>query len=157
MKDKKLMTPKDKWKYFWYKVKTNIFDYFAFAFFAFFGIMWIFGLIILPLFNITKITKALLLPAIIMYILSFIIFFICRRAFKVLFFKNNYIIDGHIHKQYFFRNPGNKSNGTYKAKAISDIDTIATDWIPYPFSYRKKGKAKVKIVIRNNKAVDFYM
>ena len=27
MKDKKLMTTKDKWKYFWYKVKTNIFDY----------------------------------------------------------------------------------------------------------------------------------
>lgn len=157
MKNKKLMSSKDKRKYLWYKIKTNIGTYIMFTFFASFGVFAVIAFVVAPLLNTTDLKEINIIYYVICFLLFAFLYFIFSAPFKVLFFKDVYIIDGHIFKKHFHHYNDNKMKGTFMARAISEDGGITTKWIEYPASYFKKGNAKVKIAVRKNKAIDFYL
>ena len=95
------------------------------------------------------------------WVIVAIIWFIFSKSFKILFFKNIYVIDGKIFKTHVFhRNSGSSEYNegpALKARAISDNGGITTPWIHYPKKYKKQEEVKAKIIVRKDKGYDFYI
>ena len=156
MKKKKLMTKEDKRNYFLYQFKTEPLGALGDLIYA---ILYssIIAIIILLIIKPEEITKIYLMGFIACVLIIYIITYILSASFKVRFLKDIYIIDGHISKNHMFRGTHDSPPVMPKAKAISEDGGVSTKWIYYPKKYFKKGKAKAKIIIYKNKAIDFYL
>ncbi len=148
MKDKKLMNSKDKKNYLIYKLQVNLFRSLLGVLFATVIIYFIQSVI-------------LGINFIICFVAVMIIYLFFNKTFKILFSRNVYIIDGHIFKKHvFIKNSGSSDNdsGPYPcARAISEDNSISTSWIYFPNRYFGIKNIRVKIVIKKNKAIDFYV
>ena len=146
-------TKSDKKKYILYKTRNFLFaTIFKISFFAIFLFCAQYFFIKDP-FHIFHYIVCCLIVAIIMFVFS--------RTFRVLFLKNNYVIDGKIFKKHIFhRNSGSSeyNEGPIPmVRAISDNGSISTPWLFIANKYFKTKDLKVKIITHKNKGIDFYI
>ena len=84
--------------------------------------------------------------------------FYSRRVLLVLFSTKLKIVEGYVFKKHMDRNhAGSDYTMDYKARAMSNNKQYTTPWVSYRKSYGKYENVPVKIVIKNNKGIDFYI
>ena len=156
MKNKKIMTKKDRKDYFKYVFKTHLIDNIILFIGRCIEIFLPYTLFVVFVFQPEKITNKLIIGYIATVIIVHILIFLFSTSFKVLFKKELYIIDGHIFKKHLAKKDHESRPIIPMARAISEDGGISTKWIAYPKRYFKRGKQKVKIIVYKNKAIDFY-
>ncbi len=155
MKNKRNINLDDKLKYLKFCVKTRWSDYlliFLFSFFLVFAVTAILS----EFYTSQDLNDINIIYYILCYLLFLIIFFVFRKSFKVLFFKNIYVTDGHILKKHTF-DVHKDAYESPEARAISEDGGLSTKWRPFSKKYFRKKEIPVKIVIYKNMAIDFYI
>ena len=81
-----------------------------------------------------------------------------RNVLVVLFSAKLKLVDGHIFKKNMHRNhSGDSYTMDYRARAISNNEQYSTPWFSYRKGYGKYENVPVKIIVKNNKGIDFYI
>ena len=161
MKNKREINLDDKKRYLKFCIMTRFIDHFFILIFSAFLAFAVIA-IISTSYHINNLKDINIIYYILCYIFFVLVFLVFRRSFKVLFFKNMYVIDGHIFKKNVFASQMSGSSGgetiyDSKARAISEDGGTTTGWIRFPQKYFKKEDIPVKIIIFKNKAIDFYV
>ena len=153
MNNKRKMTGADKWKYFLFRLKSDITFYI-------FAISLVLAFVFCILYLLKVITMAPLLIDLIILLISFIIFFCLDCLYIILFMRKSEIVDGHIFKTHRGREYANDSERSYmatKARAISEDGNITTNWQYSPRKISKEKNKPVFIILnKKGRGSEFY-